>query len=73
MIALGKYIKKEGFDVCISYCTYASTILGCTKKYYSKPIYVWYQRDAGIFDKIDGYQNEPIRKMDYVLANTRSG
>ena len=73
MIALGKYIKKEGFDVCISYCTYANTILGCTKKYYSKSIYVWYQRDAGIFDETEGYQKIAINQMDYILANGKTG
>lgn len=73
MIRLAHYIKKEKFDVCISYCTYANTILGCSKKYYSKPIYVWYQRDAGIFDSIEGYQKDAAERVDYILANSRSG
>lgn len=73
MRCLARYIKKKHFDVCISYCTYANTILGCAQKYYSKPSYVWYQRDAGIFDETEGYQKKAIHNMDYVLANGYSG
>lgn len=73
MLKLAQYMKKKKIDVCISYCTYANTILGCAKKYYSKPVYIWYQRDAGIFDETEGYQKLAIEQMDYVLANGESG
>lgn len=73
MRRLARFIKKGNYDVCISYCTYANTILGCAQRYYSQPVYVWYQRDAGIFDETEGYQKKSIQCMNYVLANGRSG
>lgn len=73
MRRLAQYIRVNEYDVCISYCTYANTILGCTSKGHGSPIYVWYQRDAGIFDETDGYQKRAIFNMDYVLANGKSG
>lgn len=73
MIRLAQYIKKQSFDICISYCTYANMILGCAKKYYPIPIYVWYQRDAGIFDETEGYQKRAVEQVDYILANGKTG
>lgn len=73
MHRLAGFIKKGNYDICISYCTYANTILGCAQRYYSQPVYVWYQRDAGIFDETGGYQKQSILHMNYVLANGRTG
>ena len=73
MYSLAKYIRKNKFDVCISYCTYANTILGCLKWFYKDCICVWFQRDAGIFDNTKGYQKKAIQNMNFVLANGNSG
>lgn len=73
MYELAKYIKKNKYDVCISYCAYANTILGFSKKFYKNCIYVWFQRDAGIFDSTGGYQKIAIRMVDFVFANSQSG
>lgn len=73
MIALAKYIKIYNFDVCISYCAYANTILGCSKVFYKGAIYVWFQRDAGIYNTIEKYQRIAINQMDYILSNSTSG
>lgn len=73
MYILAKYIKRNRFDVCISYCTYANTILGCSRKFYKKYIFVWFQRDSGVFDDIRGYQRKSIQQADFILANGNSG
>ena len=73
MYELAKFIKNRKFDVCISYCTFANVILGYSKKFYNGGIYVWFQRDAGIFDTIYGYQEKAIKQMDLVFANAKSG
>lgn len=70
---LAKYIKVNRFDICISYCSRANTILGCCKKLYKRSKYVWSQRDAGIFDSTEGYQKIAAHNVDCIIANGNSG
>ncbi len=73
MYELAKFIKRNNYDICISYCIYANTILGFSKKFYKGALYAWFQRDAGFSDCIGGYQKRAIRGMDFILANSQSG
>lgn len=73
MLSLSKYIESNRFDICISYCAYANTILGCSKILYKKCKYVWFQRDAGIQNVSEKYQSSAIKQMNYILANAKSG
>lgn len=73
MFALTKFIKRNKFNICISYCAYANTILGMASLFDSKGKYVWFQRDAGIQNVSEGYQKKAIHSMDYVLSNSISG
>ena len=72
---LVKYIVKEHFDVCISYCATANTVLGLVKKKLGmhSPVCIWYQRDAGIYDKKFGLQRIAIEYVDCIVANSISG
>ncbi len=70
---LARYIKKERFDVCVGYCSNASTWLGHALKYYKTPVSVWFQRDAGIFNYNNVYEKEAIEEFDYILANSEGG
>lgn len=73
MFALAEYIKKNNFDFCISYCSYANTILGFSKRICNSSLYAWFQRDAGAFESNEKYQNEAIHMADFVFANSQSG
>lgn len=70
---LDRLIKQYKIDICVSYCTVANTILGLVKKNNKGIKCVWYQRDAGIFDKEEGLQVQAINAMDCIIANSRSG
>lgn len=72
-IRLAKYIKKEQFDYCVAYCIESCVLLGRAAKYYHRPRYVWFQRDAGIFNTGDDYERNAIRACDLVLSNGISG
>lgn len=70
---LSKIMKKNDYEACVSYCSYANTIMGNVKKKYSKAIYIWFQRDAGIFDQVEGMQKVALDSVDFILANSISG
>lgn len=73
MYALAKYIKKNDYDLCISYCSYANTILGFSKRICNSSLYAWFQRDAGAFETNEKYQKRAVHMVDYVFANSQSG
>lgn len=66
---LSVFIRKNNYDICISYCTTANIVLGMAKKRYSKITAIWYQGDAGIYDKCDGLQPEAIQYFDGIISN----
>lgn len=72
-LPLARLIQKEGYDICISYCTEPNIWLGASTWYYKKATYIWYQRDAGIFNAGDSYEKKLIDRFDLVLANGESG
>lgn len=70
---LAKHINHEKYDVAISYCALANTVLGCAKPKCRQTVCIWYQRDRGVYDKFDGLQPLAAEKMDMFLANGASG
>lgn len=74
VFSLISLIRKGKYDVCISYCANANTILGYSKRFFKANCkYVWFQRDAGIQNCPEPYQSRAIEQMDYVFANSISG
>lgn len=68
------FLRKNKTDVVISYCAFANTIAGLAKTYYKqKSLFVWYQRDAGIYNCPDYFQRKAVLNVDVVLANSSSG
>ena len=74
VFSLISLIRKGKYNICISYCASANTILGYSKRFYvANCQYVWFQRDAGIQNCPEPYQRCAIEQMDYVFANSISG
>ncbi len=67
--SLTDYIRRERYDVCISYCTTANIVLGNVKTYYPDSVCMWYQGDAGIYDRLDGLQMPAVRAIDEIISN----
>lgn len=69
-----KLVKKNKYDIIVTYCAPPGTIGGIAKYMYRRmPKYVWYQRDAGIQNLNDRLQRKAITKADLILANAYSG
>ncbi len=66
---LSCHIKAEGYDVAISYCALANTVLGCAGPDCGRTVCIWYQRDAGVYDRTDGLQVRAAGSADIMLAN----
>ena len=66
---LGKYIEDNEYDICISYCTTANIVLGIVKKEHPHITAIWYQGDAGIYDRTEGLQIEAVRAIDGIISN----
>ena len=69
---LKRFIVREEFDVCISYCATANTMLGLISPEV-KAACIWYQRDAGVYDKTEGLQPVAAKRIPVILANSISG
>lgn len=70
--ALKRYIRQNDFMICVSYCAIANTVLGCMRKNNLTCKTVWFQRDAGIYDR-GLLQKFAIHNVDYILANSLNG
>ncbi len=70
---LTDHINQNGYDVAISYCALANTVLGCAKPGCGRTVCIWYQRDGGVYDNIGGLQCHSIEKMDGIIANGQAG
>ena len=69
-----RYLRRNQYDAVVSYCASANTIAGFAKYFYKgKTKFVWYQRDAGIYNCPDFFQRRAVKKVDLVLANSISG
>lgn len=66
---LAAYIRRGAFDVCISYCTTANTVLGQVKLILPEVICIWRQGDAGIYDRTEGLQVPAAAAMDDIISN----
>ena len=71
--SLSNYINREEYDVAISYCALANTVLGCAKSRIRHTVCIWYQRDGGVYDKTEGLQPQAVKGMDLFLANGMAG
>ncbi len=70
---LRDHINKNGYDVCISYCAYANTVLGNARAQGAGAICIWSQRDAGFHDHIGGLQQKAADSVDGSFSNSTSG
>lgn len=71
--SLYRLVKKEKVTHIISYCAVPGTIAGTLKRFMPKVHVIWFQRDAGIYNAIEEYQEQAIKAVDLVLANSSSG
>ncbi|MBQ8945683.1 MAG: glycosyltransferase family 4 protein [Lachnospiraceae bacterium] len=70
---LRDHIKKNGYDICISYCAYANTVLGNARAEGADAICIWSQRDAGFHDHKRGLQQKAADSVDGIFSNSTSG
>ncbi len=70
---LVRFINTGGYDVCISYCAYANTVLGNARAQGAKAVCIWSQRDAGFHDHEGGLQQIAADSVDGCFSNSTSG
>ncbi|MCR4754924.1 MAG: glycosyltransferase family 4 protein [Lachnospiraceae bacterium] len=70
---LAKHINDNCYDICISYCAYANTVLGNAKANGADAVCIWSQRDAGFHDHTGGLQQKAADSVDGCFSNSTSG